>query len=166
MAILNSHTTVPWYREPWPWLLMLGPAIVIVAGSYTLWLAVSTADGLVADDYYKQGLAINRRLARGDTAAKLGMLGHARFELDTVVVGLRSDSAQLPPTLTLTLVHPTRAGLDQSVVLERGANGEYAAKISAPAPGRWIITIEQRDWRLAGHWQAPFNEAIELRPGG
>ena len=22
----------PWYRHPWPWLLMLGPAIVVVAG--------------------------------------------------------------------------------------------------------------------------------------
>ena len=26
----------PWYREPWPWLLMLGPAVVVVAGFITL----------------------------------------------------------------------------------------------------------------------------------
>ena len=51
-----------WYREPWPWLLMMGPAIVIVAGFYTLWLAIQSNDGLVADDYYKRGLAINQTL--------------------------------------------------------------------------------------------------------
>ncbi len=41
----------PWYREPWPWLLMSGPATVIVAGIYTSVLAFSGTDGLVADDY-------------------------------------------------------------------------------------------------------------------
>ena len=36
-----------------------GPAAVIVAGVYTTILAFSSTDGLVADDYYKQGLMIN-----------------------------------------------------------------------------------------------------------
>jgi len=43
----------PWYREPWPWILMAGPAAVIVAGIFTMTLAYRTEDGLVADDYYK-----------------------------------------------------------------------------------------------------------------
>ena len=25
----------PWYRQRWPWLLMAGPAIVVVASMYT-----------------------------------------------------------------------------------------------------------------------------------
>ena len=54
----------PWYREPWPWLLMLGPAIVVVAGLYTAILAVRSDDGLVATDYYRQGLEINKKLSR------------------------------------------------------------------------------------------------------
>jgi len=47
---------------------MLGPAIVIVAGFVTLFLAIESNDGLVADDYYKQGLAINRTMQRDDRA--------------------------------------------------------------------------------------------------
>ena len=39
----------PWYREPWPWILMAGPAIVVVAGIATAWLAVRSNDGLVED---------------------------------------------------------------------------------------------------------------------
>ena len=54
----------PWYREPWPWILMSGPAAVIVAGAVTTWMAFASADGLVADDYYKRGLAINAVLKR------------------------------------------------------------------------------------------------------
>ena len=28
---MNGQTPKPWYKEPWPWLLMSGPAIVVVA---------------------------------------------------------------------------------------------------------------------------------------
>ena len=63
----------PWYREPWPWLLMAGPATVLVAGAATTWIAFASSDGLVAEDYYKQGLGINRRLAREEAARKLGI---------------------------------------------------------------------------------------------
>jgi len=68
----RSEST-PWYREPWPWILMAGPAAVIVAGAVTYWLAASTADGLVADDYYKRGLAINQELGRERLAAQRGI---------------------------------------------------------------------------------------------
>ena len=64
--------TKPWYREPWPWLLMSGPAIVVVAGIITTVLAVRTHDGLVVDDYYKQGLAVNKDLSRDLAAKKIG----------------------------------------------------------------------------------------------
>ena len=42
-------TPKPWYREPWPWILMAGPAIVVVAGFTTLVIAVRTADPIVSD---------------------------------------------------------------------------------------------------------------------
>ena len=165
---LTARETGPWYREPWPWLLMLGPALVVVAASYSAWLAVSGADGLIADDYYTQGLAINHQLARDAAAARLGLRGEARFERDMVVIDLTQPVAEIefPSALTLVLVHPTRSGLDQTVTLERQAGGVYAGKIAAPAPGLWHVAVEQRDWRLIGQWQAPFGESTELHPGG
>ena len=66
------HPAKPWYREPWPWILMAGPAAVIVAGAFTIWLAVASADGLVAEDYYRRGLEINRELKREPQARKPG----------------------------------------------------------------------------------------------
>jgi hypothetical protein len=55
---LKSADKKPWYKEPWPWILMAGPVIVIVAGVITAWLAVISNDGLVSDDYYKQGMGL------------------------------------------------------------------------------------------------------------
>ena len=39
----------PWYREPWPWILAAGPAIVVVAGLATFWIAAHNADVVVKD---------------------------------------------------------------------------------------------------------------------
>jgi len=69
MSIDVKHS--PWYREPWPWLLMAGPAVVVVAGFVTLWLAFNSDDGLVADDYDKRGQAIHQTLSRDRAAAAL-----------------------------------------------------------------------------------------------
>ena len=48
-----------WYKEPWPWLLFSGPAIVVVAAFVTLYLAASGSSDLVSDDYYKDGKHID-----------------------------------------------------------------------------------------------------------
>ena len=48
--------SAPWYRQLWPWLLISGPAAVLIAGAVTTWIAFASADGLVAEDYYKQGM--------------------------------------------------------------------------------------------------------------
>ncbi len=146
------HPVVPWYRQRWPWLLMLGPAIVVVAGFVTLWLAISSYDGLVADDYYKRGLGINRTLERADRASALGLVavidvdadGAARVALSSTVL----DLAAVPATIRLTLLHPTRAGADRRVELVRGPDGLYRGRVDALPPGRWRIGIETDDWRL------------------
>ena len=65
----------PWYRHRWPWLLMLGPFAVVVAGFVTMWISFTGADALVVDDYYKQGKAINQDLRRDRVAATLGLGG-------------------------------------------------------------------------------------------
>ena len=48
----------PWYREPWPWILLAIPVATIIAGAITMLIALRGADGVVAEDYYKRGLEI------------------------------------------------------------------------------------------------------------
>ncbi|MCC7215960.1 MAG: FixH family protein [Burkholderiales bacterium] len=143
---------LPWYRHRWPWLLMAGPFIVVVAGFATLWLAVASDDGLVADDYYKRGLAINRTLERTQRAAALGLeavvdvdaAGAARVTL-AAASGERSG---LPTAVRLLVVHPTRAGQDRRADLVVGPDRAYVGRIEPLPAGRWLVSVESDDWRL------------------
>ncbi len=56
--------TRPWWRHGQVWLLIAGPAAVVVAGVVTTVIAVRGADPLVASDYYRRGIQINEQLAR------------------------------------------------------------------------------------------------------
>ena len=138
----------PWYREPWPWILMAGPAAVVVAGAVTMWLAYSSADGLVADDYYKRGLAINRVLAREDAARRLGISADVRLIPGRMSVVLRGAS---PEVLFVHLVHATRAGHDLRLRLARSIGGDYEAALPPLPPGHWHLSIEDAlgRWRVA-----------------
>lgn len=151
----------PWYREPWPWLLMLGPFVVIVAGVITTWLAIVTNDGLVSEDYYKQGLQVGKTLARSERAGSLGLEARIAVTAEalTVRLGAAAPGFVPPPRLTVTVSHPTRAGLDQTRVLERSGD-KYAASFRLPASGHWLVAIEDgvdgaSSWRLLGNVVLP-----------
>lgn len=144
----------PWYREPWPWLLMAGPAAVLVAGGFTIWIAFSTSDGLVAQDYYKQGLAVNKVLAKEERAAHLGLKAGVTLAGDRHRVVVTLAGAE-PPELGVFFAHATRSGHDLALRLVRVAPGRYEAAVPADLPpGRWNVKVEAPggDWRLAGEW--------------
>lgn len=135
-----------WMKEPWPWLLMAGPAAALVAGAATIWIAFDSADGLVAEDYYKQGLAINRVLEREEAARRRGITAEMAREPGRLVVRL---SGAAPEAIFVHLAHATRSGHDVRLRLtpEQGA---YAATLPPLPPGRWRIAIEdpRGEWRI------------------
>lgn len=57
-----SMNNLPWWRHGHVWLLISGPALVIVAGVITAWIAVSHPDPVLSEDYYRQGLDINKTM--------------------------------------------------------------------------------------------------------
>lgn len=58
----------PWYKHGHVWLLIAGPAAVVVAGVLTTVIAVRGADPVVDADYYRRGIEINKALAARDKA--------------------------------------------------------------------------------------------------
>lgn len=152
---MTQTDALPWYREPWPWLLMAGPAAAIVAGMITVWLAVASSDGLVVDDYYRQGLAINQTLQRDALAMRRAYRAELQLEAGGRRAGLKlvaADSGKLPELLRLRIVHPTQAGHDRLLLLRRSAAGDYEGAGNAPAAGRWLLVLEdvEESWRLTG----------------
>ena len=53
----------PWWTFGYVWLVIAGPAAVVLASIATVWLTLAFPETLVAEDYYRQGLDINRTLA-------------------------------------------------------------------------------------------------------
>lgn len=154
MAPAESRSKA-WYREPWPWLLMLGPAIVIVAGLVTLFLAIESNDGLVADDYYKQGLAINRTMQRDTMARAMNyraelMLSRENRSLRVILAG----AGALPDTLWLRLIHPGKSSADETVELRALGQGLYQGEYRREFTGRRHLILEDRPatWRISGEW--------------
>lgn len=55
--------SAPWWKYGHVWLVIAGPAIVVVAGFITLYLAITRPDPVIDEDYYRKGVEINRTLA-------------------------------------------------------------------------------------------------------
>jgi len=162
---MHTAPTPPWYRQRWPWLLMVPPLAAVIGGIVTIVLAVRSNDGMVAADYYKRGLAINAELSRSQRASELGLVAEVQAggeaAGDTVYVKLIGEG-MLPPeaALRIRLVHPGRGGADRVALLSRvsaGADGrsaEYRGAWSEAtelhAPVAWRVVLEAREWRLDG----------------
>ena len=54
----------PWWKYGHVWLVIAGPAVVVVAAMVTAWIAMRNPDPVLADDYYRRGVEINQTLAK------------------------------------------------------------------------------------------------------
>lgn len=62
-----------WFKNPYVWLIIGGPALVVVASFITLYLAITHPDPPI-DDYYRKGIEINKTLdAQGQEAQSEAM---------------------------------------------------------------------------------------------
>lgn len=64
----------PWWKFGLVWMVIAGPALVVAAGIATVWIAVRTPDPVVAEDYYRRGVEINKTLAAQRAKALLPAL--------------------------------------------------------------------------------------------
>lgn len=166
----SSQPVQPWYKQGWPWFLIMFPAVAVVAGTITLVIAVRTFDGLVVDDYQKAGKAIVQNVERAERARALGLEASVHLEAAGVRIALDAlDHSQLPARLLLTISHPTRADLDQSVSLvagTAGVTGVYEAPIAPLGKGRWLFLIEDehRSWKMNGATHLPTETDFRIVP--
>jgi hypothetical protein len=163
----DRRTPVRWYREPWVWLLILFPATAVIGGMITIYLAVTTSDGLVVDDYYKRGKAINLDLARDEAAVQYGLTAALTLDMqeNRVQLALGSNNDMQPAELRLSVLHPTQPGRDQVIRLTPIAATTYRGGLQALADGRWYLQLEADDWRLSGSVTIPVTGPVILSAG-
>lgn len=77
MKEVLENSNDPWWKHGFVWMIIAGPAIVVVAGFITLYLAVSRPNEIVDETTYLQGrqsdMSIEaRRMESGQAPAILG----------------------------------------------------------------------------------------------
>jgi len=157
MAVKWKSNQSTWYREPLVWMIIAIPFSAVIMGAVTLFLAVSTYDGMVSDDYYKQGLQINRLMQRDALAERSGLSSVVLLGARGGVIEVRLDGNSrftAPEIVNLRLFHATRPGLDVHIALRRIAAGRYLAGRPDLAPGHWYLQLDADGWRLKGELEA------------
>ena len=167
--------TQPWYKEPWPWILMAGPAIVVVAGFTTFYLAQKNAADLVSDDYYKDGKHIDIELKRDEAAIERKISSQVLISpsLDSAKIFVSGRFDHQAP-LRLVLLHPAKKAYDQEVALTPAQGGilsgdkvEYNAVFKPlPQAQHWYVRLEDvgGQWRVEDKWIVSQGNAIDLTP--
>ena len=159
------QTLRPWYREPWVWFVIAIPVIAIGASFTALAIAIATDDGVVAEDYYKRGLAVNQVLRRESRARELHLAATASLSSAGVEVVVRG-AGEVYPELRLRLVHPTRSGLDQTVALRASGRIYTGSPARLNGEARLLVLEDAAStWRLTGSWNGRDAQA-QLAPGG
>lgn len=55
----DNKQVKPWWREPWPWILMAGPAVAVVGCVITIYLAFNSyPDQTIKDGSVRRGLVV------------------------------------------------------------------------------------------------------------
>lgn len=128
----------PWYRHRWPWLLIAGPAIVVIAGIATAVIAHRSDDGVVAEDYYKRGLLVNRRIAALPPAAG-PVVTTVSFDTAGALRVVPRGPDDEDEALEVTLSHPA-SGTRETLTLTRAGDGTFNGRVASKQQGRWIVT--------------------------
>ncbi len=156
--------TDPWYKIPQVWLIITFPSLAVIAGTYTIFLAVSTSDGLVEDNYYKEGLAINQSLEQDKKAEQLQLFSQLQLlEGKDIRMKLTGKLETLPEKLSVKWQHPTRSGFDQTIELTKAEDGYYHGALQhGLEAGNWYLNISEADWRIKGrlHWPHEPNSVL------
>jgi hypothetical protein len=163
---LPNEPPRPWYREIWPWLLMLPPAFSVAGGVTMLYLASHTPSALVVDDYARIEELTNERFERDRRAAELGVEAAVTFtgtpaRVEVTLAG--ADPSSVPPMLLLSARHATNPAADRIVTLTP-VGGRFTALTGFP-PGHYRIELmpADRSWRL-GHDAIRLAGTFDLRP--
>lgn len=156
----------PWYKEPWPWFILLVLGIGIVSGTTVAWIGISNPPEMVIGEYERLGRGLTDTASRTATARSLGLFGQVSFEDKRIVLELNArDVEALPETLLIRFQHPATSEGDSTVVLKRQAHGRYVGEpgIAPHARARVIVSDLGQTWWLSGRRDGTAAIAIEPR---
>jgi len=164
-----SETEGPWYKQFWLWFIVTPLLVVFALGFTMLYMAIKTNDGVVVDNFYKDGKGIYVRNDEDALARERGLRAELRWVDDQLLVALSGDLAPMPEALKLLFIFPTAQAGDVSLVLQHQGLGQYQGRLPSPVTGNRQLQIqpmgESITWRLHGAGiLPPASAAMTLLP--
>jgi len=133
-------------------------------GVLLAWLSLPQAVTIYREFSQTEGRALNQTLARDDAARAMQLVATLREADGALTLSLAGKLPAWPEQVQLTLAHPTRPGMDQTLTLRHAGVGQYRAALPLLTTGKWHVQIASPDgnWRLTGVLHTPFEAAVTL----
>jgi hypothetical protein len=165
-AVMHPSQVKPWYKQFWPWFLIVIPLLSMTLSFNMLRLALDSEDSLVMDDHYKQGKAINLNLRKIDRAKALNLKSELLITSNEVKLLFVDSAPSSGAALTLAFYHATQDYKDISVTLLKDASGAYRAMLQQPLMGKWRVTLfpYDQDWKIQKTFSLPQQQPIQFNP--
>lgn len=163
-TVFQQEHPAPWYRQRWPWFIMLGPAAAMAATAVTVVLALRQPDAMVVDDYYRQGKAINQDLRRDRMASALRLRLSAHYGAGRLKGRLESFGRPLMAPFRIRLAHPTQPRKDRVLNARPDARGDVDLPLPTLEMTHWQVVVEDEggQWRLARGWRPAQQEVLAI----
>ena len=94
MTTSDNTAPAPWWKFGHVWLVIAGPALVVVAGFVTLYLALRYPDPVITEDYYRKGLEINQTLANPSASLAPAVQGRNHAQTGVPAAAPAADTAK------------------------------------------------------------------------
>ncbi len=152
---MQAPPPLPWYKEPWPWILICITGLGVVAGSTLAFIGISSPPEIVRGDYQRLAKFITESDERASTARGLGLAGRLAVTGSEVALSLAATSPDaLPGELMVQFRDPATSEGDRTVLLTRLGEdrGEYRGPVPEPPNPRSHVIVSDlaRSWVLSG----------------
>lgn len=164
----HEYDEGPWYKQFWLWFMLVPLFILVLASFYLLYLAITTNDGVVVDNYYRDGKGYVVRQEEDAFARAMELQADVRWKSDTLSLQLDGRLTPLPEQLELLIIFPTNDDFDVTVIMDHRGLGEYVGQLPEPVSGRRLLQVHplntDTEWRLHADVEVPPSGDLVLLP--
>ena len=163
---MQTTSPNPWYKEPWPFILISITGLGVVAGSTLAYIGLSNPPEIVRGEFGSLAKFITEDDSRIQEARALGLVGRLGLDGETILLSLSaSDLSSLPEQLMVQFQHPASSAGDSVAMLVHHGGGEYRGPYTEPPHARAHVRVTDltQNWSLAGRLDADNTIAVEPR---
>lgn len=139
----------PWYKQFWPWFVIAIPVSSMIVGVIQISFALNSPNDMVVDNYYKEGLGINKVIGKRNLATELNISASIVVDNTTGEVILTTKNAQ-EQILTLNFYNSAISDKDFNIKLSRIADNQYRGSLDKSISGIWNLYLESAvGWQIS-----------------